>query len=56
MAFQDLLSQDNIAADIYQDFSLETATVGKFWADPDAMLHEGNDFSWVKSHVNRYQL
>ena len=40
---------------IYQDFSLETATVGKFWADPDAKHHNGHDFSWVKSYVNRYQ-
>ncbi|MBT9311943.1 hypothetical protein [Leptothoe kymatousa] len=46
---------DEASDGIYQDFSRGTATVGKFWADPDAKLHDGNDFSWVKSHVNRYQ-
>jgi hypothetical protein len=40
---------------IYQDFSQDNATVGKLWADPDARSHEGNDYSWIKSHVNRYQ-
>ena len=40
---------------IYQDFSIETATVGKAWADPDAKAHDGKDFSWVKSHINRNQ-
>ena len=40
---------------IYQDFARESATVGKLWADPDARSHEGNEFSWVKSYVNRYQ-
>ncbi|MFG6101177.1 hypothetical protein U2F10_02915 [Leptothoe sp. EHU-05/26/07-4] len=40
---------------IYQDFSLETATVGKLWADPDAKNHEGEDFSWVQAYVNRDQ-
>lgn len=40
---------------IYQDFSLDNASVGKLWADPDAKSHDGNDYSWVKSYVNRYQ-
>lgn len=40
---------------LYQDFSLETPTVGKSWADPDAKSHEGGDFSWVQAHVNRAQ-
>lgn len=40
---------------IYQDFSQDSATVGKLWADPDARSHDGSDYSWVKSHVNRYQ-
>lgn len=40
---------------IYQDFALDSSSVGKLWADPDAKSHGGNDFSWVKSYVNRYQ-
>ena len=38
---------------IFQDFSQTSDNLGKIWADPDAMEHQGSDNSWVKGTVNR---
>lgn len=41
---------------IFQDFSQTSDNLGKIWADPDALEHQGSDSSWVKGTVNRIGL
>ncbi len=38
---------------IFQDFSETSDNLGKIWADPDAIEHQGSQPSWVKGIVNR---
>lgn len=38
---------------VFQDFSSDTDTLARIWADPDALMHKGKSTPWARVNIDR---